>query len=81
MKIEKITDEIAKTKAKISELQNRLRDLERQKTDAENNEIVTLVRGMDVAPEKLRAFLETYKQQSVDAADAPAEKEGIKSEK
>ena len=79
-KIEKITSDIEKTKIKISELQNRLRELERQKKETENEEIVLLVRGLDVAPEKLREFLTAYQQENthaatVDITDAAAGKE------
>lgn len=84
-KIEKIISDIEKTKVKISELQNRLRELERQKKETENAEIVLLVRGLDVAPEKLRELLaachpETTQQETThaapaDIADAAAGKE------
>jgi len=78
--VEKIVDEIAKTKAKIIEFQNRLRELERQKVEAENFNIVLLVRGMELEPEKLRAFLEAYQKENLDAGEtetqtAPARKE------
>ena len=81
-KIEKITSDIEKTKIKISELQNRLRELERQKKETETAEIVLLVRGLEVAPEKLREFLAAYQQEnthaaSADITDAAAGKEEI----
>ena len=62
--IDKITGEITKTKAKITELQNRLKELERQKTEAENFNIVALVRGMELEPDKLRAFVEAYQNET-----------------
>jgi len=65
MKIERIDSEITKTKAKITEYQNRLRDLERQKTETENTEIVALVRGMDIPRTELAAFLAAMRQGSV----------------
>jgi predicted nuclease with TOPRIM domain len=58
--VERITGEITKTRDKIAELQNRLKELERQKTEAENFNIVALVRGMELEPDKLRAFIEAY---------------------
>lgn len=64
MKIDKVVEEINKLKVKISEYQTRLRDLERQKTEMENAEIVSMVRGIDVAPDELRAFIEAYKKQA-----------------
>lgn len=57
MKTERITQEIGKTKAKISDLQAKLRDLERQKSEQENGEILELVRSIDVSPQELTAML------------------------
>lgn len=45
-KIERIDKEIQKTREKITEYQNRLRGLEAQKTEAENLQIVQLVRSI-----------------------------------
>ena len=45
-KIERIDKEILKTREKISEYQNKLRSLEAQKAEAENLQIVQLVRAM-----------------------------------
>lgn len=42
-KIDRIDREIAKTREKLAEYQNRLRELEAQKTEAENLQIVQLV--------------------------------------
>ena len=44
-KIDRINKEIAKTREKITEYQNKLKGLEAQKTEAENLEIVQLVRA------------------------------------
>ena len=46
-KIQKGEAEIEKVKAKISTQQARLRELEQQKTELENTEIVGMVRGLD----------------------------------
>ena len=56
-KIERIEKEIQKTREKITEYQNRLRGLEAQKTEAENLEIVQLVRAMRLTPQELTAML------------------------
>ena len=56
-KIERIDKEIAKTREKITEYQNRLRGLEAQKTEAENLQIVQLVRSMRLSPHELSAML------------------------
>ena len=44
----KIEAEIEKVKAKISEQQARLKELEQKKVEAENSEIVDIVRGMSI---------------------------------
>lgn len=56
-KIERIDKEIAKTREKITEYQNKLRGLEAQKTEAENLQIIALVRSMRVTPAELTALL------------------------
>lgn len=56
-KIDRINKEIAKTREKITEYQNKLRGLEAQKTEAENLEIVQLVRAMRMTPQELNAML------------------------
>lgn len=56
-KIERIDREIAKTREKITEYQNKLKGLEAQKTEAENLQIVQLVRSMRLSPQELNAML------------------------
>ena len=56
-KIERIDQEIAKTREKIAEQQERLKALEAQKTEAENLEIVQMVRALRMTPEQLSAML------------------------
>ena len=56
-KIERIDREIEKTREKITEYQNKLRGLEAQKTEAENLQIVQLVRAMNLTPQELTALL------------------------
>lgn len=56
-KIDRINKEIAKTREKITEYQNKLKGLEAQKTKAENLEIVQLVRAMRLTPQELNAML------------------------
>lgn len=56
-KIDRINKEIQKTREKITEYQNKLRGLEAQKTEAENLEIVQLVRAMRMTPQELNAML------------------------
>ena len=56
-KIERIDREIQKTREKITEYQNKLKGLEAQKTEAENLQIVQLVRSMRLSPHELSAML------------------------
>ena len=58
-KIERIEKEIQKTREKITEYQNKLRGLEAQKTEAENLQIVQLVRSLRLTPQELTAMLYT----------------------
>ena len=53
----RIDQEIAKTREKIAEQQEKLKDLEAQKTEAENLEIVQMVRALRLTPEQLNAML------------------------
>ncbi len=55
-KIERIDKEIQKTREKITEYQNKLKGLEAQKTEAENLEIVQLVRAMRLTPQELDRY-------------------------
>jgi hypothetical protein len=61
-RIQKIDGDIERTKAKITELQALLPELERKKTDLENTEIVRLVRSANVAPGDIAAFIESMKK-------------------
>ena len=54
----KIQAEIEKVKAKIAEQQTRLKELEQKKLEAENSEIVDIVRGMSVSLEELPLVLQ-----------------------
>lgn len=61
-KLQKVMAEIEKVKAKIAAQQTHLRELEQQKIELENTEIVGMVRGLDVAPEELAAFIKAFPQ-------------------
>ena len=69
MKTSKIISDIEKTKGKIADLQAKLRDLERLRTETENTEIIELVRAIDATPEEigvmLRALRESQKQEAM----------------
>ena len=75
----KIQAEIEKVTAKINEQQARLKELEQKKLEAENSEIVEIVRGMSVSLTDLPTLLQTIKSggalgQNVPKSD-PADKE------
>ena len=55
--------EIDKVKAKISEQQARLKELEQKKLEAENSEIVDIVRGMSIPLAELPCCLKAERRQ------------------
>ena len=57
----KIQAEIERVTAKINEQQARLKELEQKKLEAENSEIVEIVRGMSVSLTDLPVLLQTIK--------------------
>lgn len=56
-KLERIEREIEKTRGKITEYQNKLKELEAQRTEQENFEIVGIVRSMCMTRDELMDFL------------------------
>lgn len=56
-KSERIVEEIVKIREKIAELQEKLKILEAQKTEAENLEIVHMVRAVRMTPAQLNAMI------------------------
>jgi hypothetical protein len=60
--VQKISDEIERLKRKIDEYQNRLKELQRQKTELENADIVAMVRGIDIPPDEFAAFVRMFKE-------------------
>ena len=71
-KSQKIQAEIEKVKAKINEQQARLKELEKNKLEAENSEIVDIVRGLSISLEELPWVLQQLREgtsgQSVQSA-------------
>ena len=63
-KLTKLQMEIDKIKQKISEQQTKLRELEHQKTEIENTEIVELVRSMKMNTSELSTFLKAYREKN-----------------
>ena len=63
-KRERILLNISNTKEKIADLQDKLREFERQKTELENTEIVELVRSTKMNTTELSAFLKAYREKN-----------------
>ena len=76
-KIERIDREITKTREKIAEYQEKLKTLEAQKTEAENLEIVQMVRALRLTPEQLNALLAGGMVPGQDAVPAGSEQEDM----
>jgi DNA-binding transcriptional MerR regulator len=71
-KIEKLAREIEKTRARIADDQARLKDLEKQKTELENLEIVTLFRASDVPLGEIQALIRAYRESGGQLAVVPS---------
>ena len=69
----KLEKEIDKTKNKIAEMQARLRDLEKQKTELENTDYVAIARSFHLTPQQLAEFLKS--QQAAPSGDGPLKKQ------
>ena len=74
-KIQKTINEIEKTKTRIAEFQVRLQELEAQRIDMENTEIVGLFRSVDIAPQDLADFIRAFKAQNSRTSFKPAYQE------
>lgn len=61
-KIEKINEEIVKAKAKMTEIQGKIRDLERQKKEAEDIEIVAAIRSGRMSERDMFAMIRKFKR-------------------
>ena len=76
-KLQKVMAEIEKVKAKIAAQQTHLRELEQQKIELE---IVGMVRGLDVAPEELAAFIKAFRSSTAGTPDFMKKKEDEENE-
>ncbi|MCB7303666.1 DUF4315 family protein [Bariatricus massiliensis] len=56
-KIEKIDNELEKAREKAAEWAAKVRELERQRQEEENSQIVQAVRSLKLTPDALAAFL------------------------
>ena len=69
----KIQAEIEKVKAKISEQQARLKELEQKKLEAENTEIVDIVRGLSITLDELPVLLQAIRSGAPMGQSVPKE--------
>ena len=79
-KSQKIQAEIDKVKAKISEQQARLEELEQKHREAENEEIVDIVRGMSVSLEELPLVLQRLRDSGTSGQSVQKSEDGGKEE-
>ena len=61
-KIKKIDAEYSKNAAKITELQERQKELEKQRRELENLDIIGIVRNVGLTPDQLAAILQAAAQ-------------------
>ena len=73
--LDRIETALQTPKSKSPDNQTLLRELEAQKTEQENLQIIQLVRGMNMKPEEFAAFLRSGAMQSAPAVTAYHEQE------
>lgn len=61
-RIQKVSDEIDKMRAKIFDYQQKLKELERLKIELENGDIIALIRGVDIPPDQFAEFVRMFKE-------------------
>lgn len=71
-RIEKVNTQIAATKAKISDYQSKLRVLERQKTDLENEGFIALIRSEKISDAELAALMKSLRKDNAESAEVSA---------
>ena len=76
----KIQAEIDKVKAKISEQQARLKELDQKHREAENEEIVDIVRGMSVSLEELPLVLQRLRDSGTSRQSVQKSEDGGREE-
>lgn len=72
-KIKKIDKEYAKNTEKISELQARQAELEKQRTELENLDIIGLVRNVGLTPDQLAALIRSSAASAVPSQEPEQE--------
>ena len=79
-KSQKIQAEIDKVKAKISEQQARLKELDQKHREAENEEIVDIVRGMSIPLAELPLVLQKLRDGGTSGQSVQKSEDGGKEE-
>ena len=79
-KSQKIQAESDKVKVKISEQQARLKELEQKHREAENEEIVDIVRGMSVSLEELPLVLQRLRDSGTSRQSVQKSEDGGREE-
>lgn len=74
--VDKIRNDIAKTKEKIAELQKKQRSLEAQLAEEENLEIVRMVKAVRMDNKELTAFLKAYASGLITLPEGMAAEDG-----
>ncbi|MDL2237863.1 DUF4315 family protein [Christensenellaceae bacterium OttesenSCG-928-K19] len=69
-KLQRVVRDIERTTTKIAELQALLPELERQKTELENAEVIKVFRTADIAPDDFAEFIAAYRAQTQGGAAA-----------
>lgn len=72
-KIDKVNSDIAKSKAKISEYQTRLRSLERQKIELENESFINIIRSEKISDAELNTLMQSLRKKEPRLTTAFAE--------
>ena len=80
-RLQKIDDEIIKTKAKIATLTAKLRKLESEKDAMKSAEFIAIVNEAKISPEELIALLQAQKGQSGNIATETPNSETNKNDK
>lgn len=73
MTTEKIKKDITAARAKIAELQKKIKVLEAQKTETENLEIVKMVKTVNLTKKQLAVFLKAYAKGDIVLPDSYVE--------
>ena len=77
---DKIRNDIAKIKEKITELQKRQRTLESQLSEEENLEIVRMVKAVKMDNKELTAFLKAYASGMISLPEGMMPEDGTENE-